>query len=147
MIEPEVAFADLEDVAELGADYIKYLISSAQSNCPNELEFLQSREDVDSELIERLKVVSESKFTKITYTEAVDILLGCGESFEYPVEWGKELQTEHERYLSEVKFNASVIVTDYPKDCKAFYMKQNDDGKTVRAMDILLPGVGEIIER
>ena len=145
MIEPEVAFADLEDVADLGAEYIKYLIQSALEGCRDELEFLQKRPEVDDDLVERLKSVSNSAFTKITYTEAVDILIDCDKKFEYPVEWGKELQTEHERYLSEDKFKGPVIVTDYPKDCKAFYMKQNDDGKTVRAMDILLPGVGEII--
>jgi len=145
MIEPEVAFAELEDVAELGADYIKYLINSALNECLDDLLFLEKRDEVDAGLVERLKAVGSSEFTKITYTEAVSILKESGAKFEYPVEWGKELQTEHERYLSEVKFSGPVIVTDYPKDCKAFYMKQNEDGKTVRAMDILLPGVGEII--
>ena len=145
MIEPEVAFAELEDVAALGADYIKYLINSALAECSEDLTFLENREEVDSGLVERLKLVGSSEFTKITYTDAVRILQESGKVFEYPVEWGKELQTEHERFLSEVKYNGPVIVTDYPKDCKAFYMKQNEDGKTVRAMDILLPGVGEII--
>jgi asparaginyl-tRNA synthetase len=145
MIEPEVAFADLDDVAKLGADYIKYLIGSALENCREELSFLEKRDEVDNGLIDRLEIVANSGFTKITYTNAVEVLNNCGKKFEFPVEWGKELQTEHERYLSEEKFNGPVIVTDYPKECKAFYMKQNEDGKTVRAMDILLPGVGEII--
>ena len=145
MIEPEVAFADLDDVAFLGAEYIQFLIKAALEECGNELSFLQAREDIDDDLIDRLTSVSTKDFTKISYTEAIEVLLKSGATFDFKPEWGKELQTEHERYLSEKHFNGPVIVTDYPKDCKAFYMKQNDDGKTVRAMDILLPGVGEII--
>ena len=145
MIEPEVAFAQLEDVALLGANYIKYLIRAALDECRTELEFLQAREDIEDNLISTLELVSNADFKKITYTEAVDLLLQSKKQFDFPVEWGKELQTEHERYLSEELFSGPVIVTDYPKNCKAFYMKLNDDNKTVRAMDILLPGVGEII--
>ena len=145
MVEPEAAFMDLDDVASLGADYIKYLIQRALKNCNSELIFLQSRDDIDDKLIEMLEGVASSDFKKITYTEAVTILSDSGEKFEYPVVWGAELQTEHERYLSEEYYKSPLIVTDYPKACKAFYMKQNDDGKTVRAMDILVPGVGEII--
>lgn len=143
MIEPEVAFADLEEVAELGADYIQYMIKHALENCPDELELFNKF--VEKGLIDRLKNVVESDFTKITYTEAVDILVKSGKKFDYPVEWGVDLQTEHERFLTDDHFKGPVIVTDYPRDIKAFYMKQNDDGKTVRAMDILVPGVGEII--
>lgn len=145
MVEPEAAFMDLDDVASLGADYIKYLIQRALNKCNSELNFLQSREDIDDNLIQMLDSVARSDFKKITYTEAVTILSESGQKFEYPVVWGAELQTEHERYLSEEYFKSPLIVTDYPKACKAFYMKQNDDDKTVRAMDILVPGVGEII--
>ena len=145
MIEPEVAFADLDDVASLGAEYIQYLVKCALENCSQELSFLENREEVDSDLIQRLKLVSGSNFSKITYTKAIEILQASNKTFDYSADWGKELQTEHERFLSEEYFCGPVIVTDYPKECKAFYMKQNDDGKTVRAMDILLPGVGEII--
>tara|TARA_B100000925_G_C22006946_1_gene474134 strand:+ start:473 stop:1855 length:1383 start_codon:yes stop_codon:yes gene_type:complete len=145
MVEPEAAFMDLDQIADLGADYIKYLISRALINCSKELAFLQSREEVDNDLLVRLNGVANGDFQKITYTQAVNILLESGEKFEFPVEWGSELQTEHERFLTEVHFKAPLIVTDYPKDCKAFYMKLNDDGKTVRAMDILVPGVGEIV--
>ncbi len=146
MIEPEVAFADLEQVADLAADYIKYLISYGLEKCPDELDFLakQYQEDGDDH-IERLKDVRDGEFLKITYTEAIDILNKSGQKFEFPTQWGNELQTEHERYLTEKHFKTALIVTDYPKDCKAFYMKVNDDGKTVRAMDVLVPRVGEII--
>jgi len=146
MIEPEVAFADLDDVAELGADYIKYLINTALSRCPQEMEFLAGlKKEEGEDLLGVLKHVAGSDFVRITYTEAVEILKSTSEKFEYAVEWGKELQAEHERYLAERHFNLPVIVTDYPKNIKAFYMKQNADGKTVRAMDILVPGIGEII--
>lgn len=143
MIEPEVAFADLDDVAKLGADYIQYMINYAMEKCPDELEFLNRF--IDKGLLERLNKVADTPFEKITYTEAVDILLKSKKKFEFPVEWGSDLQTEHERYLTDIHFNGPVIVTDYPRDIKAFYMKQSEDGKTVRAMDILVPGVGEII--
>lgn len=150
MIEPEVAFADLDEIADLATDYIKYLISYALEKAPKELEFLINREDATCEKnhMEILKHVRDSKFMRITYTEAMEILGKVDpavKKFEYPTNWGDELQTEHERYLAEVHFKMPVIVTDYPKQFKAFYMKQNPDGKTVRAMDILVPGVGEII--
>ncbi len=143
MIEPEVAFFDLEDNAQLASDYLKYLISYAMENCLEELEFLQQMYKKD--LIETLNHVKDSPFEKITYTEAVEILNNSGKKFEYQATWGSDLQTEHERFLAEEHFNKPVIVTDYPKDIKAFYMKLNEDGKTVRAMDVLVPGVGEII--
>lgn len=143
MIEPEVAFADLDDVATLGADYIKYMIEYAMKYCSDELAFFNKF--IDKDLLERLGKVVSKDFTKITYTEAIDILLSSNKKFEFKVEWGVDLQTEHEKFLTDEHFNGPVIVTDYPKDIKAFYMKQNDDGKTVRAMDILVPGVGEII--
>ncbi len=147
MIEPEVAFATLDDVAELGADYIKYMINHALTHCSKELEFLLSREESTLKLdhIETLKHVRDSKFQRVTYTEAMQILEKASKKFEYPVGFGLELQTEHERYLAEEHFKAPVIVTDYPKEFKAFYMKLNPDNKTVRAMDILVPGIGEII--
>jgi asparaginyl-tRNA synthetase len=156
MIEPEVAFAELEDVAELAADYIKYLISFCMEKCPDELEFLNKRPKVKGgklgdaingkeNHLEILKQVAESDFKRITYTEAIEILQKSDRKFEFPVDWGSELQTEHERYLAEEHFKGPIIVTDYPKSFKAFYMKQNPDGKTVRAMDVLVPGVGEII--
>jgi asparaginyl-tRNA synthetase len=150
MIEPEVAFADLDEIAGLATDYIKYLISYALEHASKELEFLYSREDAtcDKNHLEILKHVRDSEFIRLTYTEAVEILAKVDpavKKFEYTPAWGSELQTEHERYLAEVHFKLPVIVTDYPKEFKAFYMKQNPDGKTVRAMDILVPGIGEII--
>lgn len=147
MIEPEVAFADLEDVAELSADYIKYMIDYALEHCSKELKFLHSMPftDVEKNHVDTLIGVRDSKFKKITYTEAIDILNASGEKFEFPTTWGEELQTEHEKFLTDKHFKSPVIVTDYPKDCKAFYMKLNDDGKTVRAMDVLVPGIGELI--
>jgi asparaginyl-tRNA synthetase len=150
MIEPEVAFADLDEVADLATDYIKFLISYSLEHAHKELEFLMAREDatVGKDHLDILKHVRDSKFARITYTEAVEILSKVDPSvkkFEYPTTWGNELQTEHERFLAEEHFKMPVIVTDYPKQFKAFYMKQNTDGKTVRAMDILVPGIGEII--
>ena len=145
MIEPEVAFADLNEIAGLATDYIKHLIKRALEKCPDEMEFLATREGAPEGLIEMLTHVRDSDFIRITYTEAVDILGKSGKKFEYPCTWGAELQTEHERFLTEEHFKMPVIVTDYPKEFKAFYMKQNDDGKTVRAMDVLVPGIGEII--
>lgn len=150
MIEPEVAFADLDEVATLATDYIKYLISYSLEHASAELEFLFSREDstAPKDHMEVLKHVRDSKFVRITYTEAMEILSKVDpkvKKFEYPTTWGSELQTEHERFLAEEHFKLPVIVTDYPKEFKAFYMKQNTDGKTVRAMDILVPGIGEII--
>lgn len=150
MIEPEVAFADLDEVAGLATDYIKYLIAYSLEHASKELEFLFSREDstAPKNHMETLKHVRDSKFQRVTYTEAMEILSKVDPSvkkFEYPTQWGCELQTEHERFLAEEHFKMPVIVTDYPKEFKAFYMKQNPDGKTVRAMDILVPGIGEII--
>lgn len=147
MIEPEIAFADLDDVANLAADYIKHLIDHALKNCASELKFIHSIpfSDVDKNYVDTLKSVVDSEFKKITYTEAIDILNASNEKFEFPTNWGDELQTEHEKYLTDKHFLSPVIVTDYPKDFKAFYMKQNDDGKTVRAMDVLVPGIGELI--
>ena len=143
MIEPEIAFADLEDNMELAEDMIKYIINYVLEQCPEEMEFFNSF--VDKGILERLNNIVNSEFTKITYTKAIELLLESGQKFEYPVEWGCDLQTEHERYITEQIFNAPVFVTDYPKEIKAFYMRMNEDGKTVRAMDLLVPGVGEII--
>ncbi|SMC29282.1 asparaginyl-tRNA synthetase [Clostridium acidisoli DSM 12555] len=143
MIEPEIAFADLEDDMELAEEMVKYVINYVMENAPEEMAFFNSF--VDKTLFDRLKNVVSSDFGKITYTEAVDLLLKSGEKFEYPVEWGIDLQTEHERYLTEKIFKKPLFVTDYPKDIKAFYMRINDDGKTVAAADLLVPGVGEII--
>ena len=143
MIEPEIAFADLEDNMELAEDMIKYVISYVMEHAPEEMEFFNSF--IDKGLIERLNNVVNSEFTRITYTKAVEMLQESGHEFEYPVQWGDDLQTEHERYLTEQVFKAPVFVTDYPKDIKAFYMRMNEDGKTVRAMDLLVPGVGEIV--
>lgn len=143
MIEPEVAFADLKDNMQLGEDMLKYLINYVMEHAPEEMEFFNTH--IDQGLIERLKLVANSDFGRVTYTEAVEILKNSGHPFEYPVEWGLDLQTEHERYLTEKVFNKPIFVTDYPKDIKAFYMRLNDDGKTVAAMDCLVPGVGEII--
>ena len=143
MNEPEVAFNDITDNMNLAEDFIKYLVQYALDHCMDDLEFLNKM--YDKELIERLKSVVSTDFVRATYTEAVDILLASGQKFEYKVEWGIDLQSEHERFLVEKHFNKPVILTDYPKKIKAFYMKQNDDGKTVRAMDILFPKIGEII--
>ncbi|NSW90789.1 MAG: asparagine--tRNA ligase [Firmicutes bacterium] len=143
MIEPEIAFAGLKEDMELAEDMIKYIISYALEYAPEEMEFFNSF--IDKNLFERLDNVINSDFGHITYTEAVDMLKKANEAFEYPVEWGKDLQTEHERYLTEKVFKKPVFVTDYPKDIKAFYMRLNDDNRTVAAMDLLVPGVGEII--
>ena len=143
MIEPEIAFADLEDNMELAEDMVKYIINYVLEHCPEEMEFFNAF--VDKGLLERLHNIVSSDFVRITYTKAVELLLESGQNFEYPVEWGIDLQTEHERYITEQIFKAPVFVTDYPKDIKAFYMRLNEDGKTVRAMDLLVPGVGEII--
>jgi asparaginyl-tRNA synthetase len=143
MIEPEMSFYDLNDNMDLAEDFVKYLIRYALDNCPEDLEFLNNM--IDKALIEKLKFVLENEFIRITYTEAVAILTASGKKWEYQVGWGRDLQAEHERYLVEEHFRRPVILTDYPKEIKAFYMKQNDDGKTVRAMDVLFPGIGEII--
>jgi len=143
MIEPEMAFYDLDDNMDLAEEFVKYLIKYALENCHEDLEFLNNM--IDNALLERLRFVLENEFVRITYTEAVSILTASGKKWEYQVGWGRDLQAEHERYLVEVHFKRPVIITDYPKEIKAFYMKQNDDGKTVRAMDVLFPGIGEII--
>ncbi|TDT51889.1 asparagine--tRNA ligase [Fonticella tunisiensis] len=143
MIEPEVAFADLEDNMRLAEDMVKYIITYVMENAPEEMEFFNKF--IDTGLFDRLNNIVNSDFERITYTEAVDILKKSGEKFEYPVEWGMDLQTEHERYITEKVFKKPVFVINYPKDIKAFYMRLNDDGKTVAAMDLLVPGVGEII--
>ncbi|HOJ77939.1 MAG TPA: asparagine--tRNA ligase [Bacillota bacterium] len=143
MIEPEMAFADLQDDMMLAEEMLKYLINFCMEQAPEEMEFFNNF--VDKTLFERLNNVVNSEFGHVTYTEAIELLKKAGNIFEYPVEWGKDLQTEHERYLTEQIFKKPVFVTDYPKDIKAFYMRQNDDQKTVAAMDLLVPGVGEII--
>lgn len=143
MIEPEIAFADLEDDMNLAEDMVKYLINYVIEHAPEEMEFFNNF--IDKGLMDRLQNVVSSEFGRITYTEAIEILKDSGESFEYPVDWGLDLQTEHERYLTEKVFKKPVFVTDYPKNIKAFYMRMNDDQKTVAAIDLLVPGVGEII--
>ena len=143
MIEPEMAFADLKDNMELAEDMLKYIIQYVLDNAPEEMEFFNSF--VDKGLLERLHNILNNDFGVVTYTEAVDLLIKSGQKFEYPVEWGIDLQTEHERYLTEQIYKKPVFVTNYPKDIKAFYMRMNDDGKSVAAMDLLVPGVGEII--
>ncbi len=143
MIEPEMAFYDINDNMDLAEEFVKYLIRYALDNCTSDLEFLNKM--VDKELLERLKFVIDNEFVRTTYTEAVKILADSGKKWEYPVAWGNDLQAEHERYLVEQHYKKPVILTDYPNEIKAFYMKQNDDGKTVRAMDVLFPRIGEII--
>ncbi|MCD8054738.1 MAG: asparagine--tRNA ligase [Lachnospiraceae bacterium] len=143
MIEPEIAFADLQDDMILAESMLKYIIRYVLENAPEEMAFLNKF--VDKGLIDRLKHVANSEFGHVTYTEAIEILKKHNDRFEYKVSWGCDLQTEHERYLTEQVFKRPVFVTDYPKEIKAFYMKQNDDGKTVAAMDCLVPGIGEII--
>ncbi|WIV11217.1 asparagine--tRNA ligase [Proteiniborus sp. MB09-C3] len=143
MIEPEITFADLTDDMELAEDMLKYIIEYVMENAPEEMEFFNSF--IDKGLIERLNNIVNSDFGTVTYTEAIEILEKVKDRFEYPVSWGCDLQTEHERYLTEEVFKKPVFVTDYPKDIKAFYMRLNDDNKTVAAMDLLVPGIGEII--
>ena len=143
MIEPEVAFNDINDNMELAEDFIKYCVSYALEHAADDIEFLAKMYDED--LVERLKSVVNTEFVRLTYTEGVKILEESGHKFEFPVYWGADLQSEHERFLVEEHFKRPVILTDYPKEIKAFYMKQNEDGKTVRAMDVLFPKIGEII--
>ena len=143
MIEPEIAFADLEDNMQLAWDMIKYIINHVMDNCAEELEFFNKF--VDKGLLERLTALRNADYARVTYTEAIDVLLKSGAEFKFPVYWGVDLQTEHERYLTEQVYKKPIFLTDYPKDIKAFYMRMNDDGKTVAAMDLLVPGVGEII--
>ena len=143
MIEPEMAFYDIKDNMDLAEEFIKYLVKYALDNCYDDIKFLNDR--YDNELLERLESVADTEFVRLTYTEGIKILEAAGVEWEYPVSWGTDLQSEHERYLVEKHFKKPVILTDYPKDIKAFYMKQNEDGKTVRAMDVLFPKIGEII--
>jgi len=159
MIEPEMAFYDLKDNMDLAEEFLKYLIDYALINCSDDLQFLAERLKQEEknkpmnqrsmDLLEKLSFVSQSDFVRITYTEAIEILKNSKpykkNAFQFPVDWGIDLQSEHERYLVEKHFQRPVILTDYPKEIKAFYMKQNDDGKTVRAMDVLFPQIGEII--
>ena len=143
MVEPEVAFCDLDGLAELSEDFLKYIFNHVLDNCAEDLEFFSRW--YDKGVFSTLQAIVDSNFERITYSEAVDLLKASGEQFEFPVDWGLDLQSEHERYLTERKFGRPVIVTDYPKEIKAFYMRQNDDGKTVGAMDVLVPRIGEII--
>ena len=143
MIEPEIAFADLNDNMQLAEDMLKFVIKYVLENAPADMEFFNKF--VDKGLLERLNGILNSEFGHVTYTEAIELLEKSGKKFEYPVKWGIDLQTEHERYLTEEIFKRPVFVTDYPKEIKAFYMRLNDDGKTVAAMDCLVPGIGEII--
>ena len=143
MVEPEIAFADLDDNIELAENMLKYVIKYVMDECPEEMAFFN--QFIEKGLLDKLNHIVTSDFGKVTYTEAVELLKNCGKDFEYPVEWGIDLQTEHERYLTEEIFKKPVFVTDYPKDIKAFYMRLNDDGKTVAATDCLVPGIGEII--
>ena len=143
MVEPEMAFYEVDDLMDLEEEFIKYLVQYALDNCQDDLAFLNKM--IDPELIDRLKGVVSTKFERVTYTKAIEILEKSGQKFEFPVSWGVDLQSEHERYLVEKHFGKPVILTGYPKDIKAFYMKQNDDGKTVRGTDVLFPKIGEII--
>ena len=143
MIEPEIAFADIHDDMKLAEDMVKYIIRFVLEKAPEEMEFFNNF--VDKTLLERLNFIKDSDFGKITYTEAIELLKKSGKQFEYPVDWGCDLQTEHERYLTEELIKKPVFVIDYPKEIKAFYMRMNEDNKTVAAMDLLVPGVGEII--
>lgn len=143
MIEPEMAFYDINDNMDLAEEFLKYLVQYALDNCMDDLEFLNTM--VDKELLDRLNFVVSNDFVRMGYTEAIDVLKSSGKKFEFKVDWGLDLQSEHERYLVEEVYKKPVILTDYPSDIKAFYMKQNSDGKTVRAMDVLFPRIGEII--
>ncbi|HWA83237.1 MAG TPA: asparagine--tRNA ligase, partial [Fimbriimonadaceae bacterium] len=143
MVEPEMAFCDLEGDMNLAEEFLKEVIGHLLDNCGPDLEFFNQR--IEPELLKTLQHVVESGFERMTYTDAIKILEGSGESWEFPVFWGADLQSEHERWLTETKVGRPVILTDYPKEIKAFYMRSNDDGKTVRAMDVLAPRIGEII--
>lgn len=143
MVEPEVAFADLEDIASLAEDMLKYVFKAVLDERRDDMEFFAQR--IEKEAISRLEEFVEKDFAQVDYTDAVAILENCGKKFEFPVEWGVDLQSEHERYLAEEHFKAPVVIKNYPRDIKAFYMRQNEDGKTVAAMDVVAPGIGEII--
>ena len=143
MVEPEVAFCQLDGLTELAEDFLKHLCGHVLDNCQEDMEFFNKW--YDDSTIATLEGIASSQFERVTYTEAVKLLQDSGENFEYPVAWGTDLQSEHERYLTEKKIQKPVIVTDYPKGIKPFYMRMNDDGETVRAMDVLVPRIGEII--
>ena len=143
MVEPEVAFCDLDGLAELAEDFLKYIFSQALDKCPEDMAFFNQW--YDNTAISTLEGIINSSFERLTYTEAIRLLESSGESFEFPVSWGLDLQSEHERYITEKRVGKPVVVTDYPRDIKAFYMRLNDDGQTVRAMDVLVPRIGEII--
>lgn len=143
MVEPEVAFADLADNARLAERLLKSVTQRVMADCEVDLGFFQQR--IDKTVIERLTNIVDKPFVRVTYTDAIDILLTSGRSFEFPVKWGIDMSSEHERFLAEEHFKAPVVVTDYPRDIKAFYMRLNDDERTVAAMDVLAPGIGEII--
>lgn len=143
MIEPEIAFADLADNCQLAEDFLRYMVCYALENCQEDLDFFHAR--IEKGLLEKLKKIAEAQFERVTYTQAVELLLKSKRNFEFPVQWGRDLQAEHERYLTEQIFDGPVFVTDYPQQIKAFYMRDNDDEKTVAAMDLLVPRVGEII--
>src|SRR5262245_491493 len=143
MVEPEMAFFDLNDNMTLAEAFIKRIIKDALEKCPEDMQFFEER--IEKGLLARLQGVLGNQFLRLPYTEAIDVLVKSGQTFEFPVAWGSDLQAEHERYLTEKKFQCPVILYDYPRTLKPFYMRCNDDGKTVRAMDVLVPGVGEII--
>jgi len=143
MVEPEVAFCDLDGLAELAEDFLKYVFSAALDKCPEDMAFFNQW--YDNTAISTLEGIINSSFERLTYTEAIKLLETSGETFEFPVSWGLDLQSEHERYITEKRIGRPVVVTDYPKDIKAFYMRMNEDGETVRAMDVLVPRIGEII--
>jgi len=143
MVEPEIAFADLDDLADLAEDFLKYIFSAVLEECPDDMAFFEQR--IEPEAIKRLQKLVEAPFVRLDYAEAIEILKNADRKFEFPPEWGLDLQTEHERYLTENHFNAPVVVKNYPTEIKAFYMRLSDDGKTVAALDVLAPGIGEII--
>jgi asparaginyl-tRNA synthetase len=143
MVEPEVAFCDLDGLADLAEDFLKQVFGQVLNSCPEDLAFFNQW--YDKSAVATLEAIVNSRFERLTYTEAIRILKSSGENFEFPVEWGRDLQSEHERYITEKRIGKPVVVTDYPKEIKAFYMRVNDDDKTVRAMDVLVPRIGEII--
>jgi asparaginyl-tRNA synthetase len=143
MVEPEMPFYDLEDNMRLAEDFVRTIIREVLEQCPDDLAFFQER--YEPQLLDSLQNIAEHDFIRLTYTAAVEILQQSGQAFEYPVEWGHDLQSEHERFLTEQHFRQPVILTDYPRAIKSFYMRCNDDGQTVRAMDVLVPRIGEII--
>ena len=143
MVEPEIAFADLNDNADLAERLLRHVIAEVLEHCHDDMAFFQQH--IDNTVMERLQGIVDSSFERMTYSEAINILENCGETFEYPVNWGIDMASEHERFLAEKHVGRPIVVTDYPKEIKAFYMRLNDDGKTVAAMDVLAPGIGEII--